>query len=107
MSTSTTPEPNPSTPGPIRALTTDPTYLDVELRPNETFSHTIDPSHSAFVYPFEASLSIRGRELSTNNAGVLAGGDVIELAAASRGSQGAFRQRTWVMSNSVLLTVRI
>ncbi|HEX5613297.1 MAG TPA: pirin family protein [Burkholderiales bacterium] len=76
-----------TTAGPIRGLTTDPTYLDVELRPNESFSHAVNSSHSAFVYPFEGGLSISGRELTTQNAGVLAGGDRIELEALAQGAR--------------------
>jgi redox-sensitive bicupin YhaK (pirin superfamily) len=73
--------------GPIRGATTDPSYFDVELRPGESFSHAIDPSYTAFVYPFEGSLSIGGRGLATNNAGVLANGEVIEVAAGAQGAR--------------------
>ena len=76
-----------ATAGPIRGHTTDPTYLDVELRPDESFSHAVDPSHSAFIYPFEGSVSIGGRALAANNAGVLADGDVIEVVAGAQGAR--------------------
>ncbi len=75
------------TPGPMRGLTTDPTYFDVELRPGESFSHTLDPSYSAFVYPFEGALRIGGRELEANNAGVLSGGDAVEVSAGAQGAR--------------------
>ncbi len=76
-----------STPGPIRGLTTDPTYLDVTLGAGGSFSHAIDPSYSAFVYPFEGSVSIAGRELQTQHAGVLGNGERIELGAGAQGAR--------------------
>jgi redox-sensitive bicupin YhaK (pirin superfamily) len=76
-----------ATPGPILGLTTDPTYLDVNLRAGETLSHAIDPGHSAFVYPYEGALRIGERELTAHNAGVLASGDRIEVTAGDEGAR--------------------
>jgi quercetin 2,3-dioxygenase len=76
-----------STSGPILGLTTDPTYFDVRLRAGESFSHAIDPGYSAFVYPYEGSLTIGSRELKTHNAGVLGAGDRIEVTAGPDGAR--------------------
>jgi redox-sensitive bicupin YhaK (pirin superfamily) len=76
-----------STPGPILGLTTDPTYLDVELPAGATFQHTIDPAYSAFVYPFEGTLKIGDRELKTQDAGVLGAGERIEVTAGANGAR--------------------
>lgn len=76
-----------STAGPILGLTTDPTYLDAHLAPGETFAHAIDPSYSAFVYPYEGRLQIGDRELKTHDAGVLSTGDRIELTAGADGAR--------------------
>ena len=76
-----------ATPGPIRGLTTDPTYLDVQLGPGESFSHALDPAYSALVYPFEGSLRIGERELKAHDAGVLANGERIEVSAGAKGAR--------------------
>jgi redox-sensitive bicupin YhaK (pirin superfamily) len=75
------------TSGPILGLTTDPTYLDVQLASGGTFAHALDPGYTAFVYPFEGTLRIGDRELKTQNAGVLGAGDRIELTAGKDGAR--------------------
>jgi len=76
-----------SSSGPIAGLTTDPSYFDVKLRADETFAHAIDAGYSAFVYPYEGTLRIGDRELKTHDAGVLGGGDRIELTAGPEGAR--------------------
>jgi hypothetical protein len=76
-----------STSGPIVGLTTDPSYLDVKLRADETFEHAIDVGYSAFVYPYEGSLLIGSRTLNTHDAGVLGSGDRIEVSAGPDGAR--------------------
>jgi len=76
-----------STSGPILGLTTDPTYLDVQLGAGETFVYAIDPAHGAFVYAYEGGLKIGDRELKTHDAGVLGAGERIEVAANADGAR--------------------
>ena len=76
-----------TTQGPIHGLTTDPTYLDVELAAGETFAHAIDSAYNAFVYPYEGTLGIGGRELKTHDAGVLGAGERIEITAGADGAR--------------------
>jgi redox-sensitive bicupin YhaK (pirin superfamily) len=76
-----------STSGPIAGLTTDPSYLDVKLRSDEAFTHAIDGGYSAFVYPYEGTLRIGDRELTTHDAGVLGAGDRIEVTAGPDGAR--------------------
>jgi redox-sensitive bicupin YhaK (pirin superfamily) len=76
-----------STPGPIRGIATEPLYLDVELPAGATFAHPVAAGHNAFVYPFEGSVSIGGRELRTQGAGVLGAGDQVEVRAGSEGAR--------------------
>jgi len=76
-----------TTSGPIHGLTTDPTYLDVELAPGEAFAHAIDSAYSAFVYPYEGTLGISGHELKTHDAGVLGAGERIEITAGADGAR--------------------
>jgi redox-sensitive bicupin YhaK (pirin superfamily) len=76
-----------STPGPIQGVATEPLYLDVELPAGATFTHPVAAGHNAFVYPFEGSVSIGGRELHTQGAGVLGAGDQVEVLAGSAGAR--------------------
>ncbi len=74
-------------PGPIRGLTTDPLYFDVELPAGATFSHPVNRDYSVFVYPFEGELFVGAKVLKTHDAGVLAEGDRIEVRAGGQGSR--------------------
>jgi redox-sensitive bicupin YhaK (pirin superfamily) len=74
-----------STPGPIRGLTTDPSYFDVELSAGAPFSHGVIADYSLFVYPYEGELRIGTQVLKAHDAGVLASGDRIEVAAGADG----------------------
>jgi redox-sensitive bicupin YhaK (pirin superfamily) len=66
------------TQGPIVGIATEPVYLDVRLPAGGRFAQPLPDGHNAFVYPYEGSLSLAGRELPTHSAGVLATqGDVV------------------------------
>jgi redox-sensitive bicupin YhaK (pirin superfamily) len=77
--------------GPIHGLSTDPTYLDVELGAGEKFVHPVPEKYHAFVYPFEGSVEIgpegSRRPLRTHQAGVLSAGDEIEIAGGPEGGR--------------------
>jgi len=76
-----------STPAPIQGHATEPLYLDVELPAGTSFSHPVPAGHNAFVYPFEGSVSVGGRELRTHGAGVLGAGDTVEVLAGGEGAR--------------------
>jgi redox-sensitive bicupin YhaK (pirin superfamily) len=65
-----------STVGPIKGVTTDPTYLDIVLPAGARFSHPINSEYGAFVYPHEGRVDVgpsaSARALNSNSAGVLA-----------------------------------
>src|SRR5262245_42637422 len=44
--------------GAVRAVATDPTYLDVSLPAGSAFSHAVPATHAAFVYPFEGAIHV-------------------------------------------------
>jgi quercetin 2,3-dioxygenase len=69
--------------GAITGATTDPTYFDVHLPAGATFTHTVGADYNAFVYPYEGSVTIGGRTLEKNSAGVLGRGEQIEVTAAT------------------------
>jgi redox-sensitive bicupin YhaK (pirin superfamily) len=77
--------------GPIQGLTTDPTYLDVELPPGAPFRHVIASDYTAFVYVFEGSVEVgpesRSQALGTHRAGVTSRGEEILLRGSDRGGR--------------------
>ena len=74
-------------PGPIQGLSTEALYLDVELPAGAPFSQPIPPSHNAFVYPFEGSVTIGERTLAAHSAGVLGAGERLEVTAGAQGTR--------------------
>ena len=44
--------------GPVVQPATDPSYLDIELDPQASFTHPLPAGHAAFVYVFEGELTI-------------------------------------------------
>jgi quercetin 2,3-dioxygenase len=78
---------DPNVVGPVHGLSTEPTYFDVSLPQGAVFSHPVPAGHNAFVYPFEGSVSIGGRELRAHAAGVLGAGDALEVRAGGEGAR--------------------
>ena len=81
-----------ATVGPIRGVTTDPTYLDVTLPAGAHFAQAIDTHHSAFLYPYEGRIEVgpkngTARTLNAHSAGVLTSGDRIEATAGPEGAR--------------------
>ncbi len=74
-------------PGPVRGLTTDPLYLDVELPAGAAFAHPVAKDHNAFVYVFEGDLEVGARALATHAAGLLSGGDEVRVSAGPKGAR--------------------
>jgi len=71
-------------------LSTDPTYLDVELAPGARWTHHIDPHHSAYAYVFEGSARVGAQAdawLREHQGGVLAAGDAVELEGGAQGGR--------------------
>ena len=77
--------------GPIQGLTTDPTYLDVELPAGAAFRQSLPSDYTAFVYAFEGSVEIgpesRSQTLGTHRAGVTTQGEEILLRGGKRGGR--------------------
>jgi hypothetical protein len=75
--------------GAVQAVATDPTYLDVALPEGGAFSHAVTAAYSAFVYPFEGSVRVGGKDgalLDRGVLGVLDTGDTVTVHAAGRGA---------------------
>jgi redox-sensitive bicupin YhaK (pirin superfamily) len=73
--------------GPVSGLSTDPTYIDVDLPPGATFEHPISSGHTAFVYPYDGSVHIEGGEVPHQAVGVLSDGDRVAVVAAADGAR--------------------
>jgi len=80
-----------ATPGPIRGLSTDPLYLDVELPVGTAFAQPLSSERNAFVYVFEGSMNVGpsggARTLKTHCAGLLSAGDRMEVVAPTQGAR--------------------
>lgn len=75
--------------GPVRGLSTDPVYLDVQLPPGAVFAQRIPAGHNAFVYAYEGQLAVGDdrRRLKERSAGVLSPGERVELEAGAQGAR--------------------
>ena len=69
--------------GPVAAVTTDPTYLDIALADGAAFAHELPEGHSAFAYVYEGSARIGASDtVGPRELAVLGEGDRVEIAAA-------------------------
>jgi redox-sensitive bicupin YhaK (pirin superfamily) len=73
--------------GPIQGLTTEPLYLDVHLPAGASFTQSVPKAHNAFVYTYEGSVSVGGKQLPPQGAGVLSQGDEVTLTAGAEGAR--------------------
>lgn len=71
--------------GPIVADSTDPTYLDIALPANATFSHSLPANYSAFVYVFEGNgdITIGNAPILRNQIAVLGTGDTVSISGGN------------------------
>jgi len=73
--------------GPIHDPHTAIQYFDVSLPPETAFTHRLDGSATAFLYPFEGSLRIGGTAVETHALAVLGSGDEIAVSAGPQGAR--------------------
>jgi redox-sensitive bicupin YhaK (pirin superfamily) len=74
--------------GPVDQLPVDPTYLDVTVRPNETFRAPTVPGHTTFAYPVEGSGAfdpVSHRPTAARHVAVYGDGDSVEVKAGADG----------------------
>jgi quercetin 2,3-dioxygenase len=73
--------------GPVAQPATDPTYLDIELDAQGSFSHALPPGHTAFVYVFEGDLSVgsgaKAKQVPQHSLAVLGEGAEVRLQAGA------------------------
>jgi redox-sensitive bicupin YhaK (pirin superfamily) len=74
--------------GPVDSLPVDPTYLDVTVRPGETFTAPTVPGHTTFAYPIEGSGTFDPTTkavLAARHLAVYGDGDQVEVLAGADG----------------------
>lgn len=73
--------------GPVTGLSTEPLYLDVTLSSGSRFEQAVDPSHNAFVYPFEGALTLGDSDdvIEAGRAGITGEGERIAVTAGPHG----------------------
>jgi quercetin 2,3-dioxygenase len=78
--------------GPIQQPATDPTYLDLAIRPGAEFVHSLPPDHAGFLYVFEGAVRVGSDEsvkpVGAHQLAVLGDGDEIRITGASAGADG-------------------
>jgi hypothetical protein len=84
-----------ATHGPIngakKSASTDPLYLDVELKAGQRFTQPVNSGYTAFIYPYEGNLLVGSKgsaqTLARQQGGVLSAGDSIEVEAGPEGAR--------------------
>ena len=69
--------------GPVSAVATEPVYLDVALAPGGRFEHELPAGHAAFVYVYEGSAAISGKEIAQSRLAVLSPGRKVAVSATA------------------------
>lgn len=69
----------PVTEGPIRAASTQPLYLDLQLHSAAQLALAVPPGHNALVYPYEGEVWLDSHRVPQHHAGVLSEGDSLQL----------------------------
>ena len=69
----------PVTTGPIRAASTQPLYLDLQLHSAADLTLSIPAGHNALVYPYEGEVWLGKHRVPLHHAGVLSDGDSLQL----------------------------
>ena len=73
--------------GPVTAVATDPTYLDVTLAPQGAFAYSLEPEYTSFAYVFEGAVSF-GDDATAVKEGELAVFSEGAGLSARAGAQG-------------------
>jgi redox-sensitive bicupin YhaK (pirin superfamily) len=69
--------------GPVRAIATEPLYLDIALSPGAILDVPMTEGHAAFAYVFDGAVAIGGRTIARGELAVLGDGASVALQAAA------------------------
>jgi redox-sensitive bicupin YhaK (pirin superfamily) len=67
--------------GPVRAVATEPLYLDVTLMPDAALDVPVPDGHAAFAYVFDGAVEIGGKTIQCGELAVLGEGASVALKA--------------------------
>ena len=73
--------------GPVSAVATDPTYLDVALPAGASLDVPLHADDNAFAYVFEGTAKIGGEQVARGELAVLGNGERVGLAAGAEGAR--------------------
>ena len=68
-------------------LTTDPLYVDVHLPAGATFVAGVTKGHNAFLYAYEGSAKVGGKQVPNRAAGLLSDGESVAVQAGPEGAR--------------------
>ncbi len=73
--------------GPIAPATTRPFIAEVILKPEGELILPVDEGHDGFIYVYDGGVAIEQNLISQDQAGILSGGDIINLTAGQAGAR--------------------
>lgn len=69
--------------GPVKGVTTEPIYCDLELTSNEVWTQAVPEDHTVLLYIYQGSTT----ELSKQEMGVYSEGNAVEIIAGAEGAK--------------------
>ncbi|HEX2113609.1 MAG TPA: pirin family protein [Alphaproteobacteria bacterium] len=69
--------------GPVRAVATEPLYLDIALSPNAAVDVPVTSGHAAFAYVFKGAVEIAGRRVQRGELAVIGDGTAVSIRAGA------------------------
>lgn len=76
--------------GPVKAVATDPTYLDVALKPEGAFAYSLEPEYTVFAYVFEGEVAFGDDKTVVKQGQLAVFSPGAGLSATSGASGGRF-----------------
>ncbi|MBE0511175.1 MAG: pirin family protein [Chromatiales bacterium] len=73
--------------GAVRAVSTQPLYLDIDLQPQAELVVPVEPGHTVLLYVFDGALQVTGRSLTKGHLARLGKGDQVQLAGGEQGGR--------------------
>lgn len=73
--------------GPAEDPNTQVMYIDVALKPDASFKHTLPDSHTAFVCVFEGEAQVTDTKMPHHHLAVLSNGEELEISSGSEGAR--------------------
>ena len=72
---------------PVKGGITDPLYLDVVLRPQESLKVPVTRGYGSFLYVFEGAIDVAGETVKSDHLATLTDGDAVSVKAGKDGAR--------------------